>query len=231
MIKERLFTPQEAEVAYRFEPALQNVLLGDWEGMKITNYQLAGEHAAERMKEVVGDIPVLEVCTGIGATTFVLARNFSKVYAVDLDPKRLQMCADNIDKLGLSDTVELINGDILDDKVLQRLSGQNIGAVYTDVNFTTGDDWQDHTTDISETGPNTIELYQKVTSRITGNICMKLPKTISLEQLRELYPCEIEAVKPDGKLSFYLVYFGDLVKAGSSEFKFPKHAYAEQDNS
>lgn len=231
MRKERLFTPQEAEVAYRFEPALQNALLGDWEGVKITNYQLAGEHAAQRIKEVVGDNPVLEVCTGIGAITLVLARSFPKVYAIDLDSKRLQMCDDNIDRLGLSDKVELINGDILDDNVLQRLSGQNIGAVYTDVNFTTGDDWQNHTTDINATGPNTVELYKKVTDGITGNICMKLPKTINLEQLRALAPCEIEEVKPDGKLSFYLVYFGDLVKADSSEFAFPKHAYPEQDNS
>ena len=61
MTKEKLFTPQEAEVAYRFEPAIQNLLLGDCEGMKITNYQLAGEHAAKRMKEVVGDNPVFDI--------------------------------------------------------------------------------------------------------------------------------------------------------------------------
>ena len=59
---------------------------------------------------------------------------------------------------------------------------------------------------------------------------MKLPKTINLEQLRELAVCEVEEIKPDGKLSFYLVYFGDLVKADRSEFAFPKNVYAEQDN-
>jgi 16S rRNA G966 N2-methylase RsmD len=226
MTKEKLFTPEEAGVAYRFEPCLP--LLGDWEGVKISNYQLAGEHTAERIKKVVGEIPVLEVCTGIGATTFVLARSFPKVYAVDLDPKRLGMCARNIERLGLSNKVELINGDILDDKILQRLTNQGIGAVYTDVNFTTSEDWQNHTSDIMETGPNTQELYAKVFQLITGNICMKLPKTINLDQLRTLGPCEIEEIKPDGKLSFYLVYFGELVTAEQNEYIFPKNFYSEQ---
>lgn len=225
MIKEKLFTPEEAGVDYRFETGLP--LLGDWEGLKISNYQLAGENAAERIKKVVGESPVLEVCTGIGATTFVLARYFPRVYAVDLDPKRLAMCADNIERLGLSDKVELVNGDILDDEILQMLSDKDIGAVYTDVNFTTSDDWQNHTSDITETGPNTQELYTKISQLITGNICMKLPKTINLDQLRALAPCEIEEVKPDGKLSFYLVYFGELVVNERSKFTFSKNFYSQ----
>ncbi|OGM59857.1 hypothetical protein A2955_00565 [Candidatus Woesebacteria bacterium RIFCSPLOWO2_01_FULL_37_19] len=221
MTKEKLFTPEVAGVAYRFETGLP--LLGDWEGVKISNYQLASEHAAERIKRAAGESPVLEVCTGIGATTFALARSFSKVYGVDIDPKRLETCADNIERLGLSDKVELINGDILDDEILQMLSDKDIGAVYTDVDFTTSEDWQNHTSDITETGPNTQELYAKVSQLITGNICMKLPKTINLDQLRALAPCEVEEVRPDGKLSFYLVYFGELITTGQSEFTFPKN--------
>jgi ubiquinone/menaquinone biosynthesis C-methylase UbiE len=131
-MKDRLVTPTEAEVAYRFEPGLP--LLGDWEGVKISNYQIAGEHSAERMQEVAKDKPVLEVCSGIGATTFVLAQNFPKIYTVDMDPKRLQMCRENMERLGLADKVEFINGDILDPDVLQYLSDKGISAVYTDVN-------------------------------------------------------------------------------------------------
>ena len=52
---------------------------------------------------------------------------------------------------------------------------------------------------------------------------MKLPKTINLDQLRALAPCEVEEVRPDGKLSFYLVYFGELITTGQSEFTFPKN--------
>lgn len=225
MTKRNLFTPEEAGVAYRFETGLP--LLGDWVGMKISNYQRAGEHVAARIKKVTGEVPVLEVCTGIGATTFVLARSFSKVYTVDLDPNRLKMCADNIGRLGLSDKVDLINGDILDDKIVQMLSDKGIGAVYTDVNFTTSEDWQNNTSEITQTGPNTQILYEKISQLITGNICMKLPKQINLDQVRALAPCEVEEIKPDGKLGFYLVYFGKLVANEQSEYTFPRNFYSD----
>jgi hypothetical protein len=52
---------------------------------------------------------------------------------------------------------------------------------------------------------------------------MKLPKTVNTQQLKELAPCEIESIQPDGKRSFFLVYFGDLVKTESSEFNFPRN--------
>src|SRR6185369_9417764 len=172
MNEEQLFTPKDAEVDYRFEPNLP--LLGDWEGLKISNYQLAGEHAAERMKKVAGDSAILEVCTGIGATTFVLARSFPKVYAVDMNPNRIKICSANLERLGLSDKVALINGDILDDQILNNLKDKGICGVYTDVNFTVTNNWQNHTSDITETGPNTLVLYQKLSKLITGNICMKL---------------------------------------------------------
>src|SRR5690606_21189191 len=132
----------------RFDFDVRNKLRGDWEGLKITNYQITGEHAAERMYAVVGDTPVLEVYTGIGATTFVLARRFSKVYALDLDTDRLEMTKRNLKELNLLQNVELINGDILDEKILDYLSKKKINGVYSDVNWKKNNDWQDWVTDI-----------------------------------------------------------------------------------
>lgn len=223
---DQIFTVWEAEVGNRFEPKVAKVLTGDFEGLKITNYQVAGEHSAHRMQEAVGKSPVLEVCTGIGATTFVLARTFPIVYAVDLNPKRLAMCRKNLELLGLSDRVELIEGDILDPKLLGYLSSKGIRAAYTDANFTKGSDWaENHALDISQTGPSTPKLYHQITQKVTGNIVMKLPKTINLEQLRQLADSEIERAVHEEGLSFYLAYFGNLARKPESEFRFSKMAY------
>lgn len=218
-----LLTSEEAEVDFRFEPGIS--FIGDLEGQKITNYQIAGEHAAERLKQVSKSNTVLEVCAGIGATTFVLARNFSKVYAIDINHKRLQMCKNNLTRVGLNKNVEFINSDILDNNTLSYLSKFNIGGAYIDVDWTKSDDWRDHESDITKTSPNTKEVYEKVKKYITKNICFKLPKIINIQQVRQLGNCEVESVCPDGKLSFYLVYFGDLVIQESSNFTFPKDFY------
>lgn len=221
----RLVTSEEAGVAFRFEPGVS--LIGDMEGQMISNYQIAGEHAARRIKEAVGENPVLEVCTGIGATTFVLARHFQGVYAVDLNLERLQMVKRNLENLGLLEKVELINGDILDEAILKALSSKGISAAYTDVDWSATGDWQEHVSDITTTGPSTVDLYHKLCRWVTPSICMKLPKTINTNQLRELADCEIEAVMPDGKPSFYLVYFGKLAERSSSEFEFVRDAYGK----
>ncbi len=220
-----LVTPRKAEVEYRFAPDVRNKISGDWEGMKITNYQVVAEHSASRMKAVIGDQPVLEICTGIGATTFVLARTFPKVFAVDMNESRLHMTKKNLKRLGIAQKVELIQGDIVDPSVLSQLKSKKIGAIYTDVDWKVNNNWEEWVTDIDSTSPSTRELYRVLSNDITPTICMKLPKTINTSQLRELGLCEIEEVKPDGNLSFYLVYFGSLINKKSSEFVFPKYSY------
>lgn len=216
----RLYTPAQMGVAHRFSPRIQ--LLGDEVGLKISNYQYAAEHAARRIRETVGTWSVLEVCSGIGATSFVFAGHFRRLYAVDIDPIRMDICKQNLARLGLSGRFFPIVGDILDPDVLAELSVHRIRAVYTDANFSSTNDWRDHAVNITDTDPNTQLLHETLTAHFGPNICMKLPKTIDLDQVRSLGPCEIEELRPDNVLSAYLVYFGDLARCKFSQFVFPR---------
>lgn len=216
----KILTAKEAGVAHRFGSAAD--MVGDEEGLMISNYEQAGRHAAERIYQVIGDMPVLEVCTGIGATTYVLAQQFPHVITVDRSGSRHTSAQANIHRLGLLPKVTFLTAGILDDGTLESLAHEGLAAAYTDVDWTQSGDWRAHETDIDATGPSTRALHAALRAHVTGNICMKLPKTINIQQLRELGPCEIEHVMPDGRLSFYLVYFGDLVRADTSEFEFRK---------
>ena len=220
MTEVHLYTPTQMGVAHRFSPGLQ--LLGDQVGLFISNYQQAGEHAARRMRAVVGNRNVLEVCTGIGATTFVLAGHFRRVFGVDIDPVRMSICRQNLENLGLANRFVPILGDILDEQILHELSTYGLRATYTDVNFSPTNDWQTHAVNITDTLPNTAVLHAMLTTYIGPNICMKLPKTIDLAQVRSLGTCEIEELRPDNVLSAYLVYFGDLALQKFSQFVFPR---------
>ena len=220
MTQVRLYTPAQMGVAHRFSSGLQ--LLGDEVGLKISNYQHAGEHAARRIRSIVGNRRVFEVCTGIGATTFVFAGHFRRVFGVEIDPVRLSICTQNLENLGLASRFFPILGDILDVQILDELRTYGIRATYTDVNFSPTNDWQTHAVNITDTLPDTAVLHSMLTAYIGPNICMKLPKTIDLAQVRSLGPCEIEELRPDNVLSAYLVYFGDLARCEFSQFVFPR---------
>lgn len=229
--------PAKLGVEYRLHPDIANVVIGDEEGLYISNYQKAAEHIAHRLqtfvqsqkshraKTVFEDCSVLEVCTGIGITTHFLAQTFPHVISVDKSAARLAYARTNLTSLMSGDNVSLLHGDILDWNVIKRIQKHAIQAVYTDAEFNMTSHWSDHTDSIDLTGPNTRELFHNVRTHFSPNIVMKVPKTIPEWQLRNLAPCEIEHVMPDGLLSFYHVYFGDLIQQDSSVLTFPKKAY------
>lgn len=196
-------------------------LIGDIDGLKVANYQDVGKHIASRLKDVVGDGGILEVCCGIGSTTFVLASHFTDVYAVDMNPARITAAKTNIRNLRLHDRVEFYTSDIFSQPLINILAKKRITAVYTDVEWTTSGIYgQDHATNISDTSPNTERLYKCLKENLTGSISMRLPKNINKDQLRSLDKCEIEKVFKNGELIFVNVYFGKLVRQKSSRFGF-----------
>ncbi len=189
----------------------EDFLVGDEDGLKVTNSPVVAKHVAERLRECVGLVNILEVCCGIGSTTIELAKVFPKVFAVDINPKRIEFAKKNILSAGLSN-VEFFSEDIFEENLFRALSSKKIDVVHTDVEWTTtGIYGQDHATDIEKTTPNTSKLFQYLQKGFTENICMRLPKSINREQLRNLANCEIEEVYKNGELKFIYVY-GQLAR-------------------
>ncbi|MCA9386288.1 methyltransferase domain-containing protein [Candidatus Dojkabacteria bacterium] len=196
-------------------------LIGDEDGHKVSNYQTVAEHVADKIHRVTGPTPVLELCCGIGATTFILARKFPEVIAVDSSHKRIECAQKNMQALDVHN-VTFFEGDIFA-KELRTITNQltTHPVVYTDVEWTiSGVYGQDHAVNVSDTNPSTTKLYHYVKKHFSKTICMRLPKSIDDTQLRELGRCEIEYVYKNEKLSFKNVYFGDLAEQDESAFTF-----------
>ncbi|MFA5828366.1 MAG: methyltransferase domain-containing protein [Candidatus Shapirobacteria bacterium] len=189
-------------------------LWGDKEGQIVTNYQEISEYIARRIFSKTGDKSILEICCGIGSLTVFLAKVFSRVIAVDINPIRIVAANKNLQLNNLINRVDLITGDIENEKVINKICNKyKIGAVCTDVTWSeTGIYGQDHTDDLDKTTPATDKLFKLLTDRDWKNICMRLPKTIDYKQLMGLGSVEIEEISINGELKFIYAYFGMLVK-------------------
>lgn len=195
-------------------------LIGDEAGHKVANYEIVSEHVAKRLAETSGNGVILELCCGIGATTFVLARHFQKIIAVDINTARIALAQQNMQNLGVTN-VEFFAGDIFAPELKELLEGVELNAVYTDVEWTTtGTYGQNHAAGIEDTNPPTDKVFSYCREHFSTNICMRLPKTISQSELRELGNCEIEGVYRDDSLRFLNVYFGSLVVKPESRFDY-----------
>ena len=76
-------------------------------------------HIAERFK----GRRVLETCTGAGFTTIALARVAEHVTTVEIDPSHQAQARKNVARAGLSDNVDFISGDTLDEALLGGVEG------------------------------------------------------------------------------------------------------------
>jgi trimethylguanosine synthase len=197
---------------YRFKTKLP--IIGDKQGLLLTNYQYTGERNVEKITKILGKVKVAEICSGIGGGTLFLAKGLPFVYAVDIDPKRISAAKINAATFNVLNKIEFIQGDALNPTILDYLREEGVQTVITDVG------WRENlnlpmkqtTSHLSNTIPPTPELLEKIKRRITNNIIMRLPLTVNLDSIQELGNCEIEKMYYDNKPRFYNVYFGELAE-------------------
>lgn len=202
---------------YRFYD--KRLLVGDEEGLLFTNYQQATEKVAERLFHTLGDVPILELCCGIGGMTVFLAHYFNKIYAVDLDPLRIKAAKVNAKTFEVANKITFIIGDALDKYILKQAKKDGVMAVITDVEWRAHKNkkYNNHTSDIAKTIPSSVALFKIINKFISSNIVMHMPLESKQEQIRQLGDCEIELVKTKEKPLFLNVYFGSLKIANASE--------------
>lgn len=198
-------------VGRRFSRPMQ----GDPDGLFMANYEVAARHLARRLR---CDL-LVELCSGIGGTTVCLAETCDCVLAIERDPARVEHARANLVARGLTDRVQLICGDVLDEALLAGLPRPD--AVFADPEWEpAGRPLDDHARDIGETQPPIPELVARVRRHLTGEIALRVPMVADLARLEELGPCEIEAVAIDGQRKFFYVYYGRLARlAGRTEVR------------
>ncbi|MEK7498000.1 MAG: methyltransferase domain-containing protein [Patescibacteria group bacterium] len=204
---------------YRFQTKLP--IVGDEEGLLLTSYQKASEHTANRIFSKLGNVPVLEICSGVGGTTVFLAQKLKHVYAVDINSKRIEFAKRNAKTFEVADKITFINSDGLDEKMLSDAKGKGVEAVVSDVEWRSDLSLSlaETTPDIGQTIPSTPKLFEKLNRLVIKNIVMHMAANTNKEQLMKLGECEIEEMVYEGKVKFINVYFGALInKKGITKY-------------
>jgi len=195
------------------------LLIGDREGLEFTNYQKAAQQVAKRINLQLGNVTVLELCCGVGATTVFLAKQLSKIIAVDLLPQRIQAAKINAKNFGVENKIEFWQEDVMVEAILMNAQKKNVKAVFIDVEWRSNRDQKTnhHTTDLSKTIPSATVLFEKVKRLVTDNIILHVSPAIDEKQLRKLGKCEIEKCYFQNELKFFNVYYGKFRKKASSK--------------
>ena len=72
----------------------------------------SGQFIDSNGKSVLDDAVTIDVFGGTGALTFeAISRGASKGFIVEKDSKHLSLIKENVDRLGMSDNVEVLHGD------------------------------------------------------------------------------------------------------------------------
>ena len=174
----------------------------DSDSLRMASPEVVSKYRAKRLKSKA----LADLCAGAGGNTIFFAQESKKVYAVELDSKRLEYAKKNAAAYGIKN-VEFIRGDIMDKSVLKKLK---------DVEKVFCDPWRPITEkvrDIMKTQPPLPDIL-RVYSKITKNIAFEAPVQITPERIP--LDCEKEYISVDGQLNRLTLYFGSLKRADRS---------------
>ncbi len=160
---------------------------------------------------------VLETCTGAGFTTISLARTAKHVYSIEIDKTIQKDAISNIEKAGLLTQVTFIQGNILDQSLLENLP--SVDAAFIDP------DW-------AVTGPKHVYRFKHSNTRppadivlnnilkITQNVAIVLPPNIDVQELKSLPYHERERLYLGESHELFCLYFGKLIRSiGETKFR------------
>ncbi len=169
--------------------------------------EIVADYRSERLKcSIIADLGC-----GIGFQTFAFAKTCRKVYAVELDVRKLEFARKNAAVLGLKN-IKFILGDILDLQIISSLADAEI--IFCDPERLP----EETTRELGKIKPDIRHLLDKY-QEITPNIALEFPP-----QIKEIpFRCEREYLSVHGKLNRLTLYFGELMKAERSAVLLPEN--------
>lgn len=170
------------------------------EDLRFATPDLVADYRASKLKcKIIADIG----CS-TGFQTFAFARVCEKVYAVDLDSRKIEYAKHNAKRLGLTN-IEFIHGDALDDTIIWKL--KNAQIIFCDPERLP----EESERSFERVRPNATEFLRKY-SKITDRICLEFPPQIKTIP----FDCEKEYLSVNHELNRLNLYFGALKKCNRS---------------
>jgi 16S rRNA G966 N2-methylase RsmD len=167
--------------------------------------ELVARHRAERLKCDA----IVDIGAGIGFQTTEFAKKCKKVYAIEIDERKIENAKRNANTLKIKN-IDFIQGDALLDDVISKIDSADI--IFCDPERQP----QEDSRNINSIKPDIKKLIEKY-SKLTKNIAIELPP-----QIREIpFECEKEYVSIGGKLNRLTVYLGELKQSDKSAVVLP----------
>ncbi|WP_255334281.1 trimethylguanosine synthase [Methanosarcina sp. KYL-1] len=171
-------------------------LHGDKESLRFATPEPIARYRAQRLRcRALADISC-----GIGGQTVFFAQQCEFVYAVEIDPERIEYAKQNCEMYGL-DNVKFICGDALDPKVIEQIPA--VDVVFSDP-FRPPEEDERQVSCLEPGIPNVLSAYGEKTK----NFAFEAPPQMPPERIP--FDCEKEYISLDGQLNRLTLYFGGL---------------------
>lgn len=171
---------------------------------------MVADYRAERLKcKIIADLGC-----GIGFQTLAFAKTCQKVYAVEIDERKLELAKKNAESLEIKNVVFIL-GDALDPKIINQIKDAEI--IFCDPERLAGEEERKIET-IQPDIQKLLELY----SKITDQIALEFPPQIKKIEFAGKFGCEKEYMSLNGNLNRLNLYFGKLKTAEFSAVVLPE---------
>ncbi|KXS44458.1 MAG: methyltransferase [Methanolobus sp. T82-4] len=190
-------------------------LFSDKDGKRFATPENVAKYRANRLKCST----IADISCGIGGQTIYFAEECEKVFAIEIDPKKIEYARKNCRQLGI-DNVEFICADALSPEAIESLP--RLDVVFSDPARPPSEKRRDINS-LQPSIPEVMDAYRDKTS----NFAFEAPPQLTSERIP--FDCEKEYLSLDGKMNRLDLYFGDLKKCEISAIALPSGARIESD--
>ncbi|MEZ5334889.1 MAG: methyltransferase domain-containing protein [Methanolobus sp.] len=182
-------------------------MTSDRDGIRFATPEPVAQYRAERLQcKTIADISC-----GIGGQALHFAQTCDFVYAIEIDPKKVDYARKNAKTMGV-ENIEFIAGDALKPEIIEKLP--ELDVVFSDPARPPAEK-ERNIENMSPSIPDVMEAYAKKSS----NFAFEAPPQLSPEKIP--FDCEKEYMSLEGKLNRLNLYFGELKKAEISAIALP----------
>ncbi|MGM0770623.1 MAG: methyltransferase domain-containing protein, partial [Halobacteriota archaeon] len=193
-----------------------NRIKADDDGLRFATPEVVASYRARRLKcKTIADISC-----GIGGQTIFFAKECEKVYAIEIDPVKIEFARKNCKRYNL-DNVEFICGDALSEEVIEQVP--KIDVLFSDPARPPAEDKR-LITSLKPGIPEVLSAYGEK----TNNFAFEVPPQMTPDRIT--FDCEKEYLSLNGQLNRLNLYFGDIKTCERSAISLPSGERIDSNN-
>lgn len=191
-------------------------LYSDKDGIRFATPQIVAQYRAKRIKcKTLADISC-----GIGGQIIFFAKECDFVYAVEINPQKIEYAKKNCELHGISN-VKFICGDALSTNVIKQIP--KVDVIFSDPSRPTEENKR-RVMSLEPGIPDVISAY----SNKTVNFVFEAPPQLMPKRIP--FDCEREYISLNGQLNRLTLYFGNLKQCRRSAVSLPYGAHISSTN-